>query len=182
MILPWGVSAIEDCVNINYTEIFNKYLRLLYQLIEKAAHSDANESEFLRARLFEDMLPFNVQVKIVTNFALRGACPVSGNKYEELTADIENFNGLKSHIAATIEHINQLAQNTIEQPEFIVKDTAGLKEVFMKATDYLSSFALPNFFFHLSMAYAIAKSCGISVTKGDFDGIHHYPKGFSWES
>jgi hypothetical protein len=52
----------------------------------------------------------------------------------------------------------------------------------MPASEYVSSFVLPNFFFHISMVYAIAKNNGVSVSKGDFDGIHQYPKGFSWEA
>jgi hypothetical protein len=52
----------------------------------------------------------------------------------------------------------------------------------MPASEYVSSFVLPNFFFHISMVYAIAKNNGVSVSKGDYDGIHQYPKGFSWEA
>lgn len=169
-------------MNIKYREIIVNYLELLNKLIEKAESSSISESGFLNARLFDDMFPLNVQAKIATNFALRGCYPLSGKEYKELDADIESFHGLKSHITTTINCIKKLSQPTIEQLEHNVKDSAGFKEFSISGSEYVSSFVLPNFFFHLSMVYAIAKSTGVPVTKGDFDGIHQYPKGFSWET
>jgi len=169
-------------VNINYREVFIKYLQLLNKLIEKAESCTANESKFLNARIFDDMFPLNVQAKIATNFALRACYPVSGKEYQELDADIESFNGIKMHIAFTIDCINKLTPPTKEQLAFNIKDMAGFKEVSLPCSEHVYSFALPNFFFHISMVYAIAKSQGVPVSKGDFDGLHQYPKGFSWES
>jgi hypothetical protein len=169
-------------MNIKYREVFITYLGHLYKLIEKAENSVLNESDFLNARLFADMLPLNVQAKVATNFALRGCYPISGKEYEELNADIETFKGLKLHITNTIDCINKLTQPTMKQLDLNVKDTAGFKEITISGSEYVYSFALPNFFFHISMVYGIAKSTGVSVTKGDFDGIHQYPKGFSWEA
>ena len=40
---------------------------------------------------------------------------------------------------------------------------------------YATHYALPNFFFHLSMAYAILRHLGVAVGKPDFDGWHVYP-------
>lgn len=37
---------------------------------------------------------------------------------------------------------------------------------------FLAEFALPNFFFHLSMAYALARMLGCSVGKAGYDGLH----------
>ena len=169
-------------MNIKYREIFINYLALLNKLIEKAESSSISEAEFLNARLFDDMFPLNVQAKIATNFALRACYPLSGKEYKELDAEIESFYGLKLHITTTIDCINKLSQPTIDQLELNVKDRAGFKDISLSGSEYVSSFVLPNFFFHLSMVYAIAKSSGVPVTKGDFDGIHQYPKGFSWET
>ena len=39
-------------------------------------------------------------------------------------------------------------------------------------------YAVPNFFFHYSMVYAIARNAGVAIGKTDFDGFHKYPLGF----
>jgi len=168
-------------VNIKYRDIFLNHLELLHQFIETVEVHCSNESKLLNARLVDDMFPFNVQAKIAANFALRGCCPLSGKEYKELEGDIDSFSELKGYVASTIDYINQLSEPTLEQMKLKVKDTAGFNAISMSATEYISSFVLPNFFFHISMVYAIAKSNGLPVTKGDFDGIHQYPKGFSWE-
>jgi hypothetical protein len=169
-------------VEINYKKIFLNHLALLHQFIEKVEANAVNESTLLKARLVDDMLPLNVQAKIAANFALRACCPLAGRKYQELAGDIDSFRQLKAYLSSTIDYIKQLSEPTLAQLELQVKDTAGFTEISLPAAEYVSSFILPNFFFHISMVYAIAKSNGVPVTKGDIDGIHQYPKGFSWEA
>ncbi len=40
----------------------------------------------------------------------------------------------------------------------------------MKGDDYLNHFVLPNFYFHLTAAYAILRRCGLEIGKRDFLG------------
>nr|WP_267874749.1 DUF1993 family protein [Telluria antibiotica] len=40
--------------------------------------------------------------------------------------------------------------------------------------------AVPNFFFHYSMVYAIARQAAVPVGKSEFDGYHRYPSGFTF--
>jgi hypothetical protein len=40
----------------------------------------------------------------------------------------------------------------------------------MKGSDYLSHFVLPNFYFHVTAAYAILRQCGVELSKRDFLG------------
>ena len=40
----------------------------------------------------------------------------------------------------------------------------------MKGDDYLNHFVLPNFYFHLTAAYAILRQCGVDIGKQDYLG------------
>jgi uncharacterized protein len=40
----------------------------------------------------------------------------------------------------------------------------------MKGCDYLHHFVLPNFYFHLTAAYAVVRNFGVDVSKRDFIG------------
>jgi hypothetical protein len=40
----------------------------------------------------------------------------------------------------------------------------------MKGGDYLAQFLLPNFYFHLTVAYAILRHNGVEIGKRDFLG------------
>ncbi|WP_353506907.1 DUF1993 family protein [Aliiglaciecola sp. LCG003] len=48
---------------------------------------------------------------------------------------------------------------------------AGSVKVSLTTSAFLNNFARANFFFHLSVVYVIARSRGISITKGDYDGF-----------
>jgi hypothetical protein len=38
----------------------------------------------------------------------------------------------------------------------------------MKGDDYLNHFMLPNFYFHVTAAYAILRHCGLELGKADY--------------
>ena len=40
----------------------------------------------------------------------------------------------------------------------------------MKGVDFLNHFVLPNFYFHLTAAYALLRHCGVEIGKRDFLG------------
>ena len=57
----------------------------------------------------------------------------------------------------------------------VLESQAGNARVSLPAPEFLLQYALPNFFFHLSMAYAILRSQGVPIGKAQFDGFHDYP-------
>ena len=44
------------------------------------------------------------------------------------------------------------------------------RELTFAAPQYLASYAIPNFYFHMSTAYSILRANGVEVGKGDFLG------------
>jgi hypothetical protein len=63
-----------------------------------------------------------------------------------------------------------------------VHTTAGFAELNLPAWEYFQMYAVPNFFFHYSMVYAIARQGGVPIGKSEFDGYHRYPAGFAFTS
>ena len=61
-----------------------------------------------------------------------------------------------------------------------IATTAGFAELELSGADYYLMYAVPNFFFHYTMAYATARQAGVAIGKADFDGFHAYPPGFSF--
>ncbi len=163
-----------------HIEIFVGYIDLLSTTVEKIeAHFGGDES-ILEARLIEDMFPLYVQAEIVASFALRSCCPIAGVEVVSFAKLEKSFSNLKAQLQDTVEYLNSLdsVENNLE---VVIKDMAGPAPVSMNAGDFLVRFAYPNFYFHLSMVYAIARFKGVKLTKGDFDGLHQYPPGFSFE-
>ncbi len=163
-----------------HIEIFVEYLRLLSGLLEKVEEHFAGDESILHERLSPDMFPLCVQVEIVASFALRSCCPIAGVAVNSYSRALKSFASLRAQLEDTVNYITSLDEKH-SNLEVVIKDMAGPAPISMKAEDFLVRFAYPNFYFHLGMVYAIARSRGVPLTKGDFDGLHQYPPGFSFE-
>ena len=87
-------------------------------------------------------------------------------------ADTETtFEELHARIAKTITVLEGVKEEDFEGKE--------AKEVVMKmghgewkasGLEYVTQFAVPNFYFHVTTAYAILRHCGVPVGKMDYLG------------
>lgn len=159
-------------------DIFLRYLKQLRTLIDKIeAHAD---KDILSAALSEDMFPLFTQVRIAANFSLRACCPLANAAVLSFDNSEVSFAGLQKQLRQTIDYLQMLEMPDIASATGEVRDHAGLAKIVLPIDEYVYSLALPNFFFHISMVYAIAKSYGLPISKGDYDGYHSYRPGFSF--
>lgn len=162
-------------MSISAVTIFCRSLRRLSAMLDQLAA----QPQILTARLHPDMLPFAAQVNAAISFSLRGCCPLAGR-------EVVSFNGggsLQQQIARTIAYLEAIPEQAFEgAAERLCHDRAGFADIALSGDEFLQLYILPNFYFHFSMAYAIARSGGADLGKGDFDGYHAYAPGFSFES
>ncbi|MGQ8365556.1 DUF1993 family protein [Glaciecola sp. 1036] len=168
-------------MNNKHISVFTHSLHQLLQIICKIDLAVEGNEDILFKRLAEDMLPLIVQAEIAASFALRACCPIAGVKTSTFVKQEKNFQGIKLQLAQTIEYIESL-DNSKNDFSVTILDRAGPIPVELKADDFLLEFAYPNFYFHISIVYAIARANNVPLTKGDFDGKHQYPEGFSFEA
>ncbi|MYM89238.1 DUF1993 family protein [Rugamonas sp. FT82W] len=158
--------------------IFIRYLGQLAGIIEKVKA----RPEILTARLHAEMLPFASQVRATCNFALRGCCPLAGLAPVSFDGAQLSFAALAKQVEDTIAYIGAIRPQQFEGPAGrLCRDRAGFADIELPADEYLNLYILPNFYFHFSMAYAIARGQGADIGKQDFDGYHLYAPGFSFE-
>lgn len=158
--------------------IFTRYLGQLAGIVEKVKA----KPDMLGARLHAEMLPFTSQVRATCNFALRGCCPLAGLAPVSFDGGQLSFAALAKQIDDTIAYIAAIPPPQFDGPaDRLCRDRAGFADIELPADEYLNLYILPNFYFHFSMAYAIARSHGADIGKQDFDGYHLYAPGFSFE-
>jgi hypothetical protein len=156
--------------------IFRRHLTALSGILDKAAqHAEAKKVEpgvLLQARLYPDMFPFVKQVQLGTNFANRGAARLAGVDVPSYTDNETSFDQLKARVGRTLEFLSGLTPQQFEGSEDkdLLIPMGARDPVPYKGGDYLLSFALPNFFFHVTTAYAILRHCGVELGKQDFMG------------
>ena len=150
-------------------------LNNLSLLLDKgAAHAEARKVEpktFADARLIVDMLPLKGQVQIACDTAKGAAGRLAGieiPKHEDTEA---TFIDLKARIAKTLEFVG-----SVQPAQLAGADTREMVLQFPRRTlrftglTYVTTFVLPNFYFHLTMAYAILRKNGVEIGKNDFLG------------
>ncbi|MBC7500285.1 MAG: DUF1993 domain-containing protein [Herminiimonas sp.] len=155
--------------------VFIQMLDSLSAVLDKAeAHATARKIEpaaLLQARLFPDMLAFTRQIQIASDFAKGASARLAGvevPKYEDTEV---SFGDLKARIAKATAFISALPQAQIDgSEERDISTSAGPNSKTFKGQQYLVHYALPQFFFHVTTAYAILRHNGVEVGKKDFMG------------
>jgi uncharacterized protein len=124
------------------------------------------------ARLAPDMFPLSRQVQIACDQAKNGGARLAGVEPPRFEDNETTFDQLKARIAKTISYVKGLDPKAIDgsADREITFPLGPNNKGHMKGDDYLNHFVLPNFYFHLTAAYAILRHCGADVGKRDFLG------------
>ena len=152
-----------------------KTLTNLKGILEKAsAHAQAkkiDESVLMSARLYPDMFPFTRQVQIACDFGRGTGARLAGKEPPALEENEQTIAELVSRVERSIDYLRTLKPADIDGSETreIVRPLRGEQKKFT-GINYLLQFALPNFFFHATTAYAILRHNGIELGKADFIG------------
>jgi uncharacterized protein len=155
--------------------VFVRRLTSLLAIIEKArAHCEArniDEKILASSRLFPDMLPFTSQVNIACDtvkFAASRLAGVDAPKHEDNQVSLADS---AARIRSVLEflaifHAEQI--NGSEEKDISIPMRAG--PIQMKGQAYLLEFVLPNFYFHMTTAFALLRHNGVEIGKKDFLG------------
>ena len=152
---------------------FQKHLNALDGLLDKAAaYATAKKiapDVLLSARLYPDMFELTRQVQAATDFAKAASTRLAGIAVPSFADTETTIPELKARIAKTqklLEGITPEQMTGSEDKEFTIK--VGPNDMTFKGIDYLLHFALPNFYFHCTTAYAILRHNGLEIGKRDF--------------
>jgi uncharacterized protein len=128
-------------------------------------------SVLLNARLAPDMRSLINQVQLSSDHA-KGAFYRTAGLASPSLADTETtFADLHARIDKTVELIGQVSAEQLEgreNEEVVLKFSRG--EMSFTGEGYLIGFALPNFYFHVTTAYAILRSNGLPLGKSLYMG------------
>jgi hypothetical protein len=148
--------------------VFRKMLGGMKVVISKAQEQGISEETLLNDRLAPDMFPFVRQVQIACDNAKGTAARLSGNEVPSFTDTETTYAELYERIEKTLAYIESIP------PEAYANATAQqivlpyFPGMYMTGEGYAKEYAIPNFFFHVSMVYALARKNGAVIGKSDF--------------
>jgi hypothetical protein len=155
--------------------IFLRQFGALSAILAKAeAFAEARNidpSVLINDRLAPDMLPLTRHIQIATDGAKGGVARLAGMDVPSYPDTETTFAELQARIAKTVAFIQSVPADQVdgsEDKDIVLKlrDT----EMRFKGQDFLMHFVLPNFFFHVTIAYAILRHDGVELGKRDFLG------------
>jgi hypothetical protein len=161
--------------------VFQRRLLSLSTIIDKAAaFAEARRIDpavLLNDRLAPDMFPFTRQVQTASDHAKGASARLAGLEVPRFADTETNFEELKARIAKTLEFIDAIEPSALDGAEDrdVTLMIAG-KERTMKGAFYLLNSAMPNFYFHVTTAYAILRHNGVELGKNDFIGAAPRPR------
>jgi hypothetical protein len=151
-----------------------KQLGQLDKWLETArVHAEAKGFDanlYLGFRLAPDQFTFARQVQVACDTAKLAASRLSGKEAPTHADDEASLTELQSRVRSVIANLETYsaadftaaATRTITQPRWEGRTMTG--------QDYFLEHAVPNFFFHLSTAYAILRHNGVGLGKRDYLG------------
>lgn len=158
--------------------VFKHYNQQIEAIVSKV---DTKGVSPLAHALTPDTFSAGEHLSIAQGYALRTVYPLLGRHTPELKPDRHDTTGLLQRCQALDDILNRITKEDFKgSNQLEIQHTAGMAELVQPATDFVSLYAIPNFFFHLTMGYATFRQAGVALGKGDFDGYHSYPSDFSF--
>lgn len=153
---------------------FRKQLAILITLLDKA-EADAATRKYdvnvlVHARLTPDMWPLSRQVAGAADAAKFCVAYLSGKappRYPDTEATIDE---LRVRLRNTLDYLATVGESDFEGAEARTVSLPFLPGKVLSTSDYVIQMALPNFYFHATMVYALLRDAGVQVSKLDFIG------------
>lgn len=151
--------------------VFVRALNNTAAIIDKALAAGLEETTILEARLAPDMHPFPRQIQMASDAAKGAVARLAGVEVPAMPDTETTLAELKARIEKTVAFVESLDPAAFEGaedrevvlrfPNMELKFTGG---------EFLTAFALPNFFFHVTTAYGLLRAAGAPIGKLDFLG------------
>lgn len=154
-----------------FARMFGNLSAILYKAEAFSAERKIDPSVLLNARLAPDMHPLTRQVQIASDLAKGCIARLTGVEPPSFADNESSFAELHARIGKTLDFIKGVPPEQIDAGagrEILLKFPNT--EFNFKAPDYVLHFVLPNFYFHVTTAYAILRHNGLPIGKMDYMG------------
>jgi hypothetical protein len=125
----------------------------------------------LQGRIYPNMRPFMFQIQVATDTAKGAAARLSGRSVPSWPDEEKTFAEVHQRLGKAIAYLSNFAPEDFEGAENRpIELKLGPQTMNFTGTSYLSTFVLPNLFFHVTTAYNILRHNGVVIGKADFLG------------
>ncbi|MGD9968285.1 MAG: DUF1993 family protein [Hyphomonadaceae bacterium] len=152
-----------------FARMLNNLSSILAKAEQQAKAKGYDPAILLNSRLAPDMFALTKQVQIATDHAKGCVARLAGHQPEAIEDTEATFADLQARIKkvlAIVESYRPEQLDGSETREISIK--IPNQELKFSGLDYVNHWAMPNFYFHVTAAYAILRYNGIELGKKDF--------------
>ena len=148
------------------------FTNLLAWLDKAAAHAAARKfdaANYLGLRLAPDMLPFIKQIQIASDTAKGCVARLAGVDIPKWDDNESTLEDLRGRIRRTLDYVQGFDEARLagsDTREVVLTLRSG--EVRFAGQRFVEHWALPNFYFHVTTAYALLRHAGVALGKSDY--------------
>jgi len=160
-----------------YFETIRQMKKMLGQLDKwlEAAESHAqtksfDPTNFLGLRLSVDQFAFARQVQTACDTAKVVAARLAGKEAPAHPDTEKSLDELRTRVRSVVQYLDGFSAKDFEGAATRTITTPRWEGKTMTGADYFLEHGLPNFFFHITHAYAILRHSGVSLGKRDYLG------------
>jgi hypothetical protein len=159
---------------------FTKMLHNLSLIIDKATTNATNRKfemdVLLSARLAPDQFNFIRQIQITCDTAKLCCARLTGIDAPNFDDSEKTYAEIKTRVEKTISYLKTVTAKDFEGADEKHITQPRWEGKYLTGKEYAEQHAIPNFYFHMSTAYAILRHNGVPVGKKDYLGAMPYKK------
>jgi hypothetical protein len=154
-------------------QAFIKHLQIMSHLLSKAAEfakeKGIDATEVPGWKLADDMRPLSFQIQTAANTAKNTLSRI-GVELPAVPDEEKTIEELQKRVADTVALLEKVDRAAVEGQEDkqVQVPIGGGQTLDVTAKTAILSMAVPNFYFHCAMAYAILRNKGVQVGKVDW--------------
>lgn len=169
---PMSVSFYDAGI-ASYLQTLDAVGRFLEKSHAHCVENGVDPQEVVQARIHPDMLPFRFQVISLAHHSA-GAVEAAktGSFSPPKDPGTHDWNGLSQLVSgarAALGTVDRAAFEALADNDVVFK--LGERAIPFRASDFILSFSLPNFYFHVTTAYDILRARGVPLGKRDYLGM-----------
>lgn len=142
-----------------------------------AAEKKIDVGVLLHSRLAPDMNDFVYQVQSACDYVKGAAGWLSSQKPPSHLDDEKTIGDLRERIRKTVAFAEGIEESRYGDAKDQKIQLGWMPGKVLDGPDYLLQMAIPSIYFHVCMAYAILRHCGVNLGKMDFLGAVNFLEG-----
>jgi hypothetical protein len=135
-----------------------------------AEHKKFDVNNLMKARLAPDQFAFDKQVQTICDNTKFIAGRLTGKEWPSHPDTETTVAELRARVATALAHLETFKPEDFAGSDDRKISLPWMEGKWMSASEYVTQFALANFYFHLTLAYEILRHNGVELGKRDYIG------------